>query len=140
MKNTLVVAIVIIVLLIIGGLAYYAMQPSYTPQNSQNNSENNGQNNVVAPVEKSFTVDGQNFSFSLTEIKVNLGDKVKITFNNVSGFHNFVLDEFNVKMDPFQGPGTREVQFVADKTGTFEFYCSVNNHRQMGMKGKLIVE
>jgi uncharacterized cupredoxin-like copper-binding protein len=32
------------------------------------------------------------------------------------------------------------VQFVADKTGTFEFYCSVGNHRQMGMVGTLVVQ
>ena len=33
-----------------------------------------------------------------------------------------------------------EVEFVVDKAGTFEYYCSVGNHRQMGMVGKLIVE
>jgi len=38
-------------------------------------------------------------------------------------------------------PGTpTSVTFVADKTGTFEYYCSVGNHRAQGMVGKLIVE
>lgn len=32
------------------------------------------------------------------------------------------------------------VTFVADETGTFEYYCSVGNHRGQGMIGKLIVE
>jgi plastocyanin len=29
---------------------------------------------------------------------------------------------------------------VADKKGTFEYYCSVGQHRALGMKGKLVVE
>ena len=33
-----------------------------------------------------------------------------------------------------------EVQFIADKAGTFEYYCFVGNHRQMGMVGTLTVK
>jgi len=42
--------------------------------------------------------------------------------------------------DKVQAPGTTSVEFVADQEGAFEYYCSVGNHRQQGMKGTLIVE
>jgi cytochrome c oxidase subunit 2 len=89
---------------------------------------------------KTFTVIGKNFSFSPSEIKVNKGDKVKIIFQNDLGFHDWMLDEFNVKTPTISAGKTAEVEFTADKTGTFEYYCSVGNHRTMGMKGNLIVQ
>src|SRR3990167_6785949 len=41
-----------------------------------------------ATAEKSFTVVGKNFSFSVGEIRVKKGDKVSVTFTNESGFHD----------------------------------------------------
>lgn len=95
--------------------------------------------NTTAPV-KEFTVEGKNFSFSLKEIKVNKGDLVKINFKNTQGFHDFVIDEFKVATKQFQSPGEEKVEFIADKVGSFEYYCSVGSHRAMGMWGTLIVE
>ncbi|HRH23059.1 MAG TPA: plastocyanin/azurin family copper-binding protein [Candidatus Magasanikbacteria bacterium] len=86
------------------------------------------------------TVVGTNMVFDVKEIKVKKGDKVRVTFKNAEGFHDWVLDEFDVKTKQI-GAGQEEVvEFTADKTGTFEYYCSVGKHRQMGMKGNLIVE
>ncbi|HLG26120.1 MAG TPA: plastocyanin/azurin family copper-binding protein, partial [Candidatus Gracilibacteria bacterium] len=92
------------------------------------------------PATLTFNVDGGNFYFTPNEIRVKKGDTVKIVFNNTGGMHNFVLDEFNVTMDPIKESGSQTVEFVADKVGSFEYYCSVGSHRQMGMKGTVIVE
>jgi len=54
--------------------------------------------------------------------------------------HDFVVDEFGAKTDTLQTGQSDTITFVADKTGTFEYYCSVGNHRAMGMKGNLIVK
>lgn len=89
---------------------------------------------------KSFTVIGDNFAYDLKEIKVKKGDKVRITFRNAEGFHDWKLDEFNVATAKLQAATEETVEFVADKSGTFEYYCSVGSHRAMGMVGKLIVE
>lgn len=90
--------------------------------------------------EKTFNVDGGNFYFAPGEIKVNKGDKVTIVFKNDGGSHNFVLDEFNVESKLIKTGETDTVEFIADKAGTFEYYCSVGQHRNLGMKGKLIVQ
>lgn len=88
----------------------------------------------------SFNITGSNFSFSTTELKVKKGEKVKIIFQSKGGLHDWTVDEFNAKTRQIKDGESAEVEFVADKAGTFEYYCSVGQHRTMGMKGKLIVE
>jgi len=87
-----------------------------------------------------FTVTAANFSYDLKQINVKKGDTVVVTFKNSEGFHDFKIDEFEVATNQIGAGEEEEVEFVADKAGTFEYYCSVGKHRQMGMVGKLIVE
>lgn len=95
---------------------------------------------AAAPSEKVFTVTGRNFAFSLQEIRVKKGDTVTINFSSVEGFHDFTIDEFNARTERVQAGQSSSVTFVADKAGTFEYYCSVGSHRALGMVGRLIVE
>jgi len=92
------------------------------------------------PKNLTFTVVGGNFFYVPSEIKVKKGDTVKIVFQNNGGTHNFNLDEFGVKGKTIKTGETDTVQFVADKIGTFEYYCSIGQHRKMGQRGNLIVE
>ncbi len=94
---------------------------------------------TLGPV-KEFTVTGQNFSFTPNVINVNKGDVVKITFKNAQGFHDFRLDDFKVATTQMQTGGEGTVTFVADKTGSFQYYCSVGQHRANGMWGTLTVK
>ena len=89
-----------------------------------------------------FNISGGSFFFAPNEIRVKQGDKVKIVFNNVGGTHNFILPDYKVESKTIQTGTSDTVEFVADKKGTFEFYCSVGNgyHRQMGQIGVLLVE
>ena len=89
---------------------------------------------------KEFTVSGTNYAFDPSTIKVNKGDKVKITFKNTQGFHDWVIDEYGVATKQTNAPTTEVLEFTADKVGSFEYYCSVGSHRAMGMKGTLVVE
>jgi len=89
---------------------------------------------------KKFNVTGKNFTFSPTTLTVNQGDTVQIVFDSSNGTHDFVIDEFNVNSKMVASGGSDTVEFIADKSGTFEYYCSVGNHKQMGMKGTLTVK
>lgn len=89
---------------------------------------------------KTFVVEAKDFSFAPTTIKVKTGDTVVITFKNTQGTHDFKIDEFDVATNQIGEGDEEEVEFVANKKGTFEYYCSIGNHRKMGMVGKLIVE
>jgi plastocyanin len=89
---------------------------------------------------KVFDISGTNFSFSENEIVVHEGDTVTINFSSESGFHDWVVGEFDAATDQISAGDTTSVTFVADKSGSFEFYCSVGNHRAQGMIGTLVVE
>jgi len=141
-----IIWIIVIVVLILGGILIFRNQPTPDPvpapivetipepAPAQNSF-------TTAPSEvKSFTVLGSNFKFSLAEIKVKQGDTVKITFKNSGGTHDWRLDEFNAKTQILKDGQEETIEFVADKKGAFEYYCSIGSHRAMGMKGNLIVE
>lgn len=85
-------------------------------------------------------VTGRNHEFDMKEIRVDEGDTVTINFSSADGFHDFVIDEFDAATERVNTGETSSVTFVAEKAGTYEYYCSVGNHRAMGMVGTLIVE
>ena len=89
---------------------------------------------------KEITVQNKGLSFDKAEITVKEGDTVKLTFKVTQGRHNWTLDEFNAKTEVIGAGEEETVEFVADKKGEYEYYCSVPGHRQAGMKGMLIVE
>ncbi len=98
-----------------------------------------GEQKTIAQA-KEFTVEASEFKFSLNAIAVSKGDKVKVTFKNTGAApHNFVIDELGVTTKVLGNGETEVVEFTADKTGTFAFYCSVDSHRQKGMEGKATV-
>lgn len=89
---------------------------------------------------KEITVTNDGFDFIPREIRVNVGDTIRLTFENGGGFHDWVLDEFDAATRQFSGGQSETIEFVADRAGSFEFYCSVGNHRARGMWGDFIVE
>ena len=98
-----------------------------------------------APETKTFVMTGENFKFVMDgvenpDIVVNEGDTVRIEFTSTAGTHNWVVDEFDSKTGTVSSGGDTFVEFVADQTGTFEYYCGIGSHRSAGMKGNLIVQ
>lgn len=97
------------------------------------------QNEAPATTVKEFTITGSSYAFDPATITVNKGDHVKIIFKNSGGFHDWKIDELGVATKRIKEGEQDVVEFIADKAGTFEYYCSVGKHRAMGMRGTLIV-
>lgn len=76
--------------------------------------------------------------YSIKEITVNKGDRVRIKITVTSGMHNFNLDEFNIHSETSLNQETI-VEFIADKSGEFIYYCSKPGHRENGHWGTLKV-
>lgn len=92
-----------------------------------------------------FNLIGQNFRFIMNgtespDLRVKKGDRVLVRLMGGDMLHDWVLDEFNAATKQIKVGEEATVEFVADKTGTFEYYCSVGQHRAKGMKGNFIVE
>ncbi|MBI0578711.1 cupredoxin domain-containing protein [Neobacillus cucumis] len=78
----------------------------------------------------------KDFEYDKKVIHVKKGDKVRITLQSDDGGHGFALPAFNVNIQ-----GNKSAEFTANKTGTFEYHCSVvcgAGHSKM--TGKLIVD
>ncbi|MFZ2190307.1 MAG: plastocyanin/azurin family copper-binding protein [Candidatus Magasanikiibacteriota bacterium] len=133
------ILIPVISFLLVGAGCNSVSQPTAS-SSTVNLPANNQQTPNQNVNEVSFDVVGKPFSFNQKNIEVKEGDKVTINFINSEGTHDFVLDEFNVKTPVINVGEKSSVTFVASKVGTFEYYCSVGNHRAMGMKGTLTVK
>jgi len=149
MKNIYVILIILIILtgvLFFFGMGKKAEAPVSTSDIMENGVISNNMPTIDTPdtkealAIKEFVVTGQNFSFEPAMIKVKKGDRVKITFQNTEGFHDFRIDEYGVAAKQAKSPATEVLEFTADQAGSFEYYCSVGTHRSMGMKGTLVVE
>lgn len=160
--DTSKVIIAVVILLLLGGGAYFYFQnkegqmmgdrdaddqvmtqsesPSSLPDAMMEGDQPTASDDAMEAGVKEFTVNGSNFKFEPAVMTVNKGDKVKITFKNDGGFHDFTLDEFGVQTKQIAAGASETVEFTADKVGDFEYYCSVGNHRSMGMKGTLTVK
>lgn len=88
---------------------------------------------------KEIRVESQGFVYTPREIRVNQGDRIRLTYHNGGGFHDWVLDEFDAKTRRISANQSETIEFIADRAGDFEFYCSVGNHRAQGMVGRFVV-
>ncbi|MBP9758240.1 hypothetical protein KBD45_00970 [Candidatus Dojkabacteria bacterium] len=91
--------------------------------------------------EVKITVDSTSYKFEPNVIEAKPGEIVQITLNNIEGFHDLVIDELNVKTKQIKDAGTDQVTFTIPEDTevgtTYEYYCSVGKHREMGMVGVL---
>jgi plastocyanin len=152
MNNKSVWIALVVVVLIVAGI-FMVMSRSNSNPTPANNTLTDSATQAPMPTDssstdsamaqgqvKEFIVEGSPFKFSPAAITVNQGDRVKVVFKNLQGMHDFVIDELNVKTEILKTPNAEEtVEFVADKKGTFKYYCSVPGHRAQGMEGILTV-
>lgn len=97
----------------------------------------------VSPVDsnqKVIEIEAGSFYYKPDEIRVKKGDNVKVVIRSVSMMHDFVIDELQVRTPIVKDGDTGSVEFVASQSGTFEYYCSVGQHRQNGQVGTIIIE
>lgn len=137
MKNNLVLGVLLLVVL---GGGYYYMNNTKPVTMPEAEAEIKTEEKMAFVADKTFEVKGLDYSYDVKEIKVKLNDKVKINFTNTEGFHDLKIDELGVATKQIKAGEMESVEFVASKAGTFDYYCSVGQHRANGMWGKIIVE
>ena len=89
---------------------------------------------------KEFVITLKQWSFSPSVIRVKKDDMITLKLRSVDVTHGLALLDFNIQTNIKAGE-TKTVEFKADKTGSFDFVCSVYcGVGHGGMAGKLIVE
>ena len=105
--------------------------------------ESSGSNEVIGSTGnvKEFTMTAKQWEFVPDTITVNKGDTVKLNIESVDVAHGIAIPEFGVSNKDLVPGKTVNVEFVADKTGTFNFFCNVQcGSGHGGMRGTLLVE
>lgn len=79
---------------------------------------------VVAPQERSFRIDAQQFAYSPSELVVNPGDSVTIQFLSTDVVHGLYIDGYDLAVEADPGQAAT-LTFTADRQGSFRFRCNV---------------
>lgn len=90
-----------------------------------------------------YQVDMSNFAYSVTEMEAQPGQTLTLNLTVVEGMHDLVIDELDFQSAQLQEGESQTVEITipedAQPGDEYEYYCSVGNHRQMGMVGTLTV-
>jgi Copper binding proteins, plastocyanin/azurin family. len=85
---------------------------------------------------QSVTVTAADFSFAETEIHVDPGATVEVTFDNTGDAeHSFTSDDLDVEVTA-EGGTEASTTFDAPESGTFEFHCKYHPDQ---MTGQIVV-
>ncbi len=113
---------------------------------------------AVPPADGAITVASFEWGFGPEAIVLQVGQEVTLTLDNDGEIlHNFNVDGLQVDVIEeissggfsgsddklFVGAGSDDVgliRFVPLEAGEYEFYCTIGNHRQLGMEGRLTVQ
>jgi polyferredoxin/plastocyanin len=91
---------------------------------------------------REFTLHAKTFEYTPRTIRVNQGDRVKLTLIADDVTHGLVLETYGLELEahPRQDPAP-SIEFVADKTGLFRYRCTtVCGPLHPFMQGELVVE
>jgi nitrosocyanin len=143
--NPLIIVALVVVLAAVGFLLLpksemKTQEVKSNPEEAQEVLAKNQTESSSVNGETTINLEAGAFYYSQKEIKVKQGEKVKIVMSAKDMMHDFVIDDLSVKSEIAKAGETVTVEFTADKVGTFEYYCSVGQHKQNGQVGNLIVE
>lgn len=117
----------------------------------------------TAAPEKEITLDLTDFSYSIPSFTIPAGEPVTVTLVNKGLVeHDFVIEQVDAQMTLLQDSGseahqahgeesdfdvhasaqvgtTTVIELTILEPGTYQFFCSVEGHREAGMIGELIV-
>lgn len=111
-----------------------------SPEANENDTDTNGEENELSGA-LNYTINMKNFEFSSAQITASPGDTVTVNLTNSGGTHDFVIDELNVQSAVINSGEETSVTFTvpSDATGSYSYYCSIGNHRALGMEGTLVI-
>jgi nitrite reductase (NO-forming) len=94
----------------------------------------------ASPAAGGNVIDMVDIAFQPTQITIAANTDVVLQLTNKGALtHNFTIDELNISSGDVTGGGSVSVTINA-KPGTYQFYCSVPGHKDLGMIGTLIVQ
>ncbi|MDW8060067.1 MAG: cupredoxin domain-containing protein [Thermomicrobium sp.] len=90
-----------------------------------------------------ITIEMSEYKYNPSTISVSAGQSVTVTLKNVGTLqHDFHCDQINPTTSALVDPGkSLDFTFTApSQAGTYDFWCTVAGHKELGMVGKLEVK
>lgn len=130
----IVVAIAIVAFMFLGGDSDSNVNPTL-------NADGQGKSQVALTGEtKTVEITASNWEFNPPLVEVNKGDLVELHLKSSEGTHGFTILEFGVAETLRPGDDVH-TSFIADKEGTFNFFCHIPCGRgHGGMRGLFVVK
>jgi carboxymethylenebutenolidase len=93
---------------------------------------------------KVISLTAMNFNYNQDNARnptiiINQGERVRIELTSKEGMHDLVIDGIG-KTERVNAGQTSSFEFTANGPGEHEYYCSVGNHRELGMRGRLLIQ
>ncbi len=79
----------------------------------------------IRPMTHYLTLTANQFAFDPPVLRVNRGDRVRLTLQAGDVVHGFYLDGYDLQQRVEPGI-SQEIEFVADRAGKFRYRCSVS--------------
>jgi len=90
--------------------------------------------------DKTIRIQAFSFGYTPDNLTFTEGEKIRLIIENKeNGVHTFTLPEFGIDKR-LNGKTNVSIDFIPDKSGTFEFFCTITFHRPSGMEGTLEVK
>ena len=91
--------------------------------------------------ELEILITASDFQFNPNTFTVEAGQQVVLTLNSSGMPHDIVFEDLDVRTEIIMSGNSETITFTApDEPGEYAYYCSVGNHRALGMEGVMIVE
>lgn len=140
-KNIWLISGVLIAILLFG---FFLLRKPSVPETSQMpvpGAEGVEEMVVTEEEVREVEVSGDEYSYSPSLISVKKGERIRIIFTNNGNMpHNLVIEDLGVSTRTIGFGQTDTVEFTAEGDVDIEFYCSILNHKALGMEGTLKVE
>jgi plastocyanin len=138
--------VVALLILVVGGYSLFSSRsrtsrPAESGSGAGEIEVNGGEFEGELPEMREIVVEASEFEYAPSTITAETGETVRLVFKNVGDtMHDFVIDELSAQTSRIAGGEEEVILFTANQAGEYSFYCSVGNHRQLGMEGTLVVE
>lgn len=115
---------------------------STSPMTNQQNPSDAGVKISTNTPAREITIEASEYKFNPSEITIKKGETVKITLKNAGRMsHNWIVEGMGgASLDMTEAGKQNSIVVTASQKGSFVTFCSIGNHRKLGMVGKLIVQ
>lgn len=132
--NKILIIVAIVLVVVFAGIYLYSNNNNVSGEIIQDLKPQTGSDGI-----KEFTMTAKQWKFDPNTIEVNQGDLVRLSVTSLDVTHGLAIPDYGIDEGLYPGQ-TVDIEFVADRKGTFPFACSVScGVGHSGMVGKLIV-